>query len=88
MQFHSNICQRWDDTIDWWRSKLPDSSSAQFFDVRTQKSSNRKTLFADGDFHESNILVDNGHVVGIVGWQDAGWYDPELYWEYVTTIFG
>ena len=43
-------------------------------------------VFTHADLAPYNIMVDEGHVVGIVDWQDAGWY-PE-YWEYVTTMYG
>lgn len=33
-----------------------------------------------------NILVENGHISGIIDWEQAGWY-PE-YWEYVKAMWG
>jgi len=29
-------------------------------------------------------MVDKGHIVGILDWQEAGWY-PE-YWEYINMM--
>ena len=32
--------------------------------------------FTDADLSPGNIMVDKGHVMGILDWQEAGWY-PE-----------
>ncbi|KAG6368959.1 hypothetical protein INS49_003178 [Diaporthe citri] len=36
--------------------------------------------FTHADLQPNNILVKNGHITAIIGWEFAGWY-PE-YWEY------
>jgi len=43
-------------------------------------------VFTHGDLCPDNILIRDGQVVGIVGWEAAGWY-PE-YWEYTTAWLG
>jgi len=43
-------------------------------------------VFCHADLHPSNILVEDGRVVGIVDWELSGWY-PE-YWEYVSCMYG
>jgi len=45
-----------------------------------------KIVFTHSDVAPSNILVNEGYVVGIVDWQDAGLY-PE-YWGYATAVYG
>ncbi|KAI0332791.1 kinase-like protein [Cubamyces sp. BRFM 1775] len=34
----------------------------------------RPPLFTHGDLLPSNIIVHNGHITGIVDWEEAGWY--------------
>ncbi|KAI0922559.1 hypothetical protein AcV5_009498 [Taiwanofungus camphoratus] len=43
-------------------------------------------VFTHGDLRDHNIMVDGGHVTGIIDWECAGWY-PE-YWEYTTMLRG
>jgi Phosphotransferase enzyme family len=43
-----------------------------------------KTVFTYNDLHWSNIMVNNGHISGIIEWPDSGWY-PD-YWEYNTAV--
>lgn len=38
-------------------------------------------MFTHGDLSPRNIIVLNDKIVGIVDWEEAGWF-PE-YWEYV-----
>lgn len=40
-----------------------------------------RTVFTHADLAPRNIIVRDGKIVGLVDWEDAGWY-PE-YWEYV-----
>ena len=40
-----------------------------------------RIVFTHGDLAPRNITVQDGKIVGVVYWEDAGWY-PE-YWEYV-----
>ncbi|KAF8065063.1 kinase-like domain-containing protein [Lyophyllum atratum] len=39
-------------------------------------------VFAHGDLYRHNILVQDGHLSGIIDWECAGWL-PE-YWDYTT----
>ncbi|KAI0368230.1 kinase-like protein [Pilatotrama ljubarskyi] len=34
----------------------------------------RPPIFSHGDLRPGNIMVENGHVTGIVDWEGAGWY--------------
>ncbi|KAI0318298.1 kinase-like domain-containing protein [Amylostereum chailletii] len=34
----------------------------------------RPPVFTHGDLVPCNVMIDNGHVVGIVDWAEAGWY--------------
>ena len=40
------------------------------------ENSYRSIRFTDADLSPGNIMVDKGHVMGILDWQEAGWY-PE-----------
>lgn len=42
--------------------------SLQPFDLQ------RSPLFSHGDMVPTNILVEGGHVTGIIDWHEAGWY--------------
>lgn len=44
-----------------------------------------KNVFTHGDLNMRNILVKHGRIVGIVDWENAGWF-PE-YWEYTKAHF-
>lgn len=43
-------------------------------------------MFTHGDLDPRNILVEEGHVIGIVDWEQSGWYPG--YWEYVKAMWG
>ena len=46
---------------------------------------NHSIVFSHGDMHAHNILIQDGHVVGILDWEMAGWY-PE-YWEWCKALW-
>ncbi|OAQ68345.1 tyrosine-protein kinase, active site protein [Pochonia chlamydosporia 170] len=46
-----------------------------------QQRNNHRIVFTHGDLSPRNIIVSNDRIVGIVDWEEAGWF-PE-YWEYV-----
>lgn len=77
LEMHVNICERWVDQRRWANTK-PDHC----LQVMYMENSNHKIWFTHADWAPCNILVGEGHVVGI--WQEAEWY-PE-YWEYVTIM--
>ena len=45
----------------------------------TRQDGRGRTVFTHGAFTARNILVRNGNVVAVVGWEAAGWYPT--YWE-------
>jgi len=79
---HSNICQRWEDARSWGNPKP--NHYIEVIRRMYAENNNHEIVFTHADLHPSNILVNEGHISGIVDWQDAGWY-PE-YWEYVTIM--
>lgn len=83
-ELHSNICQRLVESMSLGNPKL--NNYIQVVRRMYAENSHHSIVFTHADLAPSNILVHEGHVVGIVDWQDAGWY-PE-YWEYVTAMFG
>ena len=82
LEMHLNICERWVDQRSWGNTK-PDHY-IQVIRRMYVENSNHEIRFTHADLAPCNILVDEGHVVGILDWQEAGWY-PE-YWEYVTIM--
>ncbi len=44
-----------------------------------------KIVFTHADLRPANIIVKNGHIVGIIDWEMAGWY-PE-YWEFAKAFY-
>jgi len=86
-EFHGNICSRFWDAISWAdRRNEQQDWNMHLLRRMYAENSDYKIVFCHGDLHPSNILVDDGRVVGILDWQRAGWY-PE-YWEYVSCMFG
>ncbi|KAF2084766.1 kinase-like protein [Saccharata proteae CBS 121410] len=43
-----------------------------------------RIVFTHSDLHQKNIIVRDGRIVGLIDWEEAGWY-PE-YWEYVKFL--
>ena len=41
-------------------------------------------VFTHADISPRNILVEEGHVIVILDWEDAGWYPA--YWEYTQVL--
>ena len=41
--------------------------------------------FTHGDLHFSNIMINDGHISGIIDWEFAGWYP--IYWEYICAVY-
>lgn len=44
----------------------------------------RAPVFSHGDLGPSNIMVEDGHVVGIIDWEQAGWY-PYFWDDFVAS---
>ena len=53
--------------------------------LRNMMKDNHSIVFSHGDMHAHNILIQDGHVVGILDWEMAGWY-PE-YWEWCKALW-
>ncbi|UNI16037.1 hypothetical protein JDV02_002513 [Purpureocillium takamizusanense] len=49
--------------------------------IARQFSESDSLVLCHGDFCPRNIIVHNNNVVGIIGWDSAGWYPK--WWEYV-----
>lgn len=47
----------------------------------------RPPVFSHGDLGPSNIMVENGHIVGIIDWEQAGWY-PYFWDDFVASGAG
>ncbi|KAG6884109.1 hypothetical protein C0993_001386 [Termitomyces sp. T159_Od127] len=43
----------------------------------------KSPIFSHGDLVPENILIDNGHVSGIIDWEHAGWY-PYFWNSYIA----
>ena len=43
------------------------------------------TMFSHGDLQPENILIDGGHLSGIIDWENAGWY-PYFWNDYMATL--
>jgi len=83
-EMYENICDRMVDLRSWGRNK-PDN----YDHIRRRmyrENSNHAITFTHGDLSPCNILVQEGHVTGILDWEEAGWY-PEC-WEYIKAMQG
>jgi len=67
---YENIFERWINLFP-----KPDSY-IQFTRRLYQDTSGNHILFTHGDLNPRNILVEEGHVSGIIDWEQSGWY-PE-----------
>ena len=74
-QFHDHVAA----TL---RPEIPDERR-KF--LRNMMKDNHSIVFSHGDMHAHNILIQDGHVVGILDWEMAGWY-PE-YWEWCKALW-
>lgn len=81
-EMYENIVQRWTNSL--FEPML--ENSIEYTRRLYRENSGNEILFTHGDLDPRNILVENGHVSGIIDWEQAGWY-PE-YWEYVKTMWG
>ncbi|KAF5350565.1 hypothetical protein D9756_008742 [Leucocoprinus leucothites] len=54
------------------------------FNVQKLKSFGHRIVFAHGDLQPHNIMVEDGHVTGIIDWEFGAWL-PE-YWDYVNPL--
>ena len=48
------------------------------------KETRHPVVFTHGDLLPQNVMVENGHISGIVDWEYAGWF-PD-YWEYCEML--
>jgi aminoglycoside phosphotransferase len=84
VEMYDNICDRMLDLQSWGNYK-PDNYN-HILRRMYKENSNHTIKFTHGDLSPTNILVQEGHVTGILDWEEAGWY-PE-YWEYIKTMQG
>ena len=83
-EMDNNICERWQDLFSWGNEK-PDNY-IHILRQMYRDSGNHAIKFTHGDLSPCNILIESGHVTGLLDWEEAGWY-PE-YWEYVKAMQG
>jgi hypothetical protein len=82
-EMYENVIERWDKATVHPRLRKPE------IDFRRRlyaEISGTEIRFTHGDLVPGNILVENGHISGIVDWEQAGWYPA--YWEYVKAMCG
>jgi len=84
LEMHSNICDRWLDLRSWGNNKT--DNYIHILRRMYFENSSHEIRFTHGDLSPCNIMIHQGHVSGILDWQEAGWY-PE-YWEYVNAMGG
>ncbi|KAI0781872.1 kinase-like domain-containing protein [Abortiporus biennis] len=53
-----------------------------FEEVLSSFDLSKPPMFSHGDLMPCNILVENGHIVGVIDWAEAGWY-PYFWDSYV-----
>ena len=70
------------------RRHIPIEDCTKVFgeDVTLCHSRQYRSVFSHADLSPRNILVADGKITAIIGWQFAGWW-PE-YWEYTKAHFG
>jgi aminoglycoside phosphotransferase len=81
-KMYDNIIERWNNTIVQPRLTNPEM---QFQRRLYAEISGTELRFTHGDLSPGNILIENGHVSGIVDWEQSGWYPA--YWEYIKTMY-
>lgn len=80
--YHNPVCRNEQDFNDFLLSNLFDTVPSPLkaaFARRLQ--THHRIVFTHCDLAPRNIIVDGGKIVGLIDWEDSGWY-PE-YWEYV-----
>jgi aminoglycoside phosphotransferase len=79
---YENIIERWNKNIV--RPRIT-KAEMDFQRRLYAEISGTEIRFTHADLSPKNILIENGHVSGIVDWEQAGWYPA--YWEYVKAMF-
>ena len=82
-EMHENILERWTNLFP--TDPIPESE-VQYYRRLYSENSGHQIRFTHGDITSRNIMVENGHISGIVDWGQAGWY-PE-YWAYIKSMAG
>jgi aminoglycoside phosphotransferase len=80
-EFYDNIFTRWKDCVQY--PPIP-QSEIEFRRKLYTEISGSELVFTHGDLVPHNIMVQDGHVTGIIDWGESGWYPA--YWEYVKAV--
>ena len=83
IEFYENIITRWKDSV---LDPPIFESEIEFIRKLYSEISGSELILTHGDLIPHNILVQNGHVTGIIDWGQSGWYPA--YWEYVKAMWG
>ncbi|EPS94010.1 hypothetical protein FOMPIDRAFT_1135063, partial [Fomitopsis schrenkii] len=72
-------------SIRWWVGK-EDRFRQHVATYENMFSMPHSIVFTHGDLMNHNIMVQDGHITGIIDWEAAGWL-PD-YWEFTTVLRG
>ena len=72
-------------SIKWWEGK-EDKFREHVANYDKMFTLPHNIVFTHGDLMHHNIMVQDGHITGIIDWEAAGWL-PE-YWEFTTALRG
>ena len=73
-EMHDNMIERYNNLVHG-----NDNLAEYTTRIYREAAGAQSIVFTHGDLGPQNIMVENGHISGIVDWEQAGWY-PE-YWE-------
>jgi Phosphotransferase enzyme family len=82
-EMYDNLITRWIDCV--LDPPIP-QSEIEFKRKLYGEISGSELVFTHGDLVPHNIMVQDGHVTGIIDWGQSGWYPA--YWEYVKAMWG
>ena len=72
-------------SIKWWAGR-EDTFRHHVATYEQMLSMSHSIVFTHGDLMDHNIMVQDGHITGIIDWETAGWL-PD-YWEFTTALRG
>ncbi|ENH72131.1 hypothetical protein FOC1_g10006503 [Fusarium oxysporum f. sp. cubense race 1] len=66
--------------------KRIEEQSLHWAQMTKQLGADYPIVFTHGDISSRNIMIRDGRIVAILGWEWAGWYP--VYWDYVFALRG